>query len=53
MDYFNSNEVCYNMIIARPTEEQLQNNITYEAVNETLEVLNFKMSLLFSFYETS
>ena len=53
MDYFNSNNICYNMIIARPTEEQLQNNITYKAVNETIEVLNFKMLLFFSFYENS
>ena len=55
MDYFNSNKVCYNMIIARPTEEQLKlkNNITYKAVNETIEVLNFKMLLFFSFYKTS
>ena len=51
MDYFNSNKVCYNMIIARPTEEQLKlkNNITYKAVNETIEVLNFKMLLFFHF----
>ena len=53
MDYFNSNKVCYNMIITRPTEEQLKNNITYKAVNETIEVLNFKMLLFFSFYKTS
>ena len=33
MDYFNSNKVCYNMIITRPTEEQLKTNITYKAVN--------------------
>ena len=53
MDYFNSNKVRFNMIIARPTEERLQNNIVCKAINETIEVLNFKMSLFFSFYETS
>ena len=53
MDHFNSNKVRFNMIIARPTEERLQNNMVCKAINETIEVLNFKMSLLFSFYETS
>ena len=38
--------------MARPTTEQLQNNSTCKAVNETIEVLKLKNVIIFSFYET-
>ena len=49
MDYSNSNKLRFITKMARPTTEQLQNNSTYKAVNETIEVLKFKMSLFFHF----
>lgn len=50
MEYFHSTPNNVRITICKPTQEQINKNVEYKALDEALECLKFNMSYYFSFY---